>query len=102
MIGLPTSYSSIRTNPIALVELASAIKREYSELLDLRERVKKAEAAKRSEKGRQSKACSRPVTKIAGRVVMRRRPIARPSREISKRELYSMLEQAVRNTRRSA
>jgi hypothetical protein len=88
-------YSSSRS-PSALTELVSRIEREYRELLDLREQVKKAEAtaAVRSRPRFQLKTCSRPVT----RVVMRRRPITGQRKEITKRELYTMLAKAVRNT----
>jgi GcrA cell cycle regulator len=39
-------------------------------------------------------ACARPVD----RVMSTRKPVAKPSREFTKRELYAMLANAVRNT----
>jgi GcrA cell cycle regulator len=39
-------------------------------------------------------ACARPVD----RVVSTRKPAAKPTRELTKRELYAMLANAVRNT----
>jgi GcrA cell cycle regulator len=39
-------------------------------------------------------ACARPVD----RVMSTRKPVAKPSRELTKRELYAMLANAVRNT----
>ena len=39
-------------------------------------------------------ACTRP----ADRVVSTRKPVAKPTRELTKRELYAMLASAVRNT----
>jgi GcrA cell cycle regulator len=39
-------------------------------------------------------ACARPVD----RVMSTRKPAAKPSRELTKRELYAMLANAVRNT----
>ena len=39
-------------------------------------------------------ACTRPVD----RVVSTRKPVAKPTRELTKRELYAMLASAVRNT----
>ena len=42
----------------------------------------------------QAAACARPVD----RVMSTRKPVAKPSRELTKRELYAMLANAVRNT----
>jgi GcrA cell cycle regulator len=39
-------------------------------------------------------ACERPVD----RVVSKPKPVAKPSKEFTKRELYAMLANAVRNT----
>jgi GcrA cell cycle regulator len=39
-------------------------------------------------------ACARPVD----RVMSTRKPVAKPTRELTKRELYAMLANAVRNT----
>ena len=96
MIRYSTSRSTIcLANPSALTELASRIEREYRELLDLREQVKKAEAttATRSWPRGQLKTCSGLVTRVVSR-----RPITRQRKEITKRELYTMLAEAVRNT----
>lgn len=95
MIRYSASRSTIRvTNPNSLIELISPIEREYRELLNLRERVKKAEAvAKRLVPHDKLETCARPV----GRVVSQK-PITRRSGEFSKRQLYTMLAKAVRNT----
>ena len=87
-------YSTSRS-PSALTQLVSRIEREYRELLDMREQVKKAEAvaASRSWPRVQLKTCSRPVTRVVSR-----RPITRQRKEITKRELYTLLAEAVRNT----
>jgi hypothetical protein len=65
MIRYSTSRSTIRlTNRNALTKLVSAVEREYRELLDLREQVKKAEAAaKRLGRG-ELKTCAGPVARI--------------------------------------
>ena len=43
---------------------------------------------------RSAAACARPVD----RVMSTRKPVAKPTRELTKRELYAMLANAVRNT----
>jgi hypothetical protein len=96
MIRYLTSRSTIRpASPNSLTELVGSIEREYRELLKLREQVKKAEAAaaKRPEPRRQLETGSRPVPRVVSR-----RPITRQRKEITKRELYTMLAKAVRNT----
>jgi len=61
MIRYSTSRSTIRpTNPSALSELVSRIEKEYRELLDLREQVRKAEAAAKR-LGPRGKLKKRPV-----------------------------------------
>jgi len=95
MIRYSTSRSTIRpTNPSALSELVSRIEKEYRELLDLREQVRKAEAAaKRLGASVKSKTCAVPVARIVSR-----KPITRPFGEFTKRQLYAILAEAVRNT----
>lgn len=95
MIRYSTSRSTIRlTNPNTPTELVSTVEKEYRELLDLRERVKKAEAvAKRLAPRDKLKTCDRPVARIVSR-----RPITRRSGEFTKHQLYAMLAEAVRNT----
>lgn len=87
--------SSYRTNPSALAQLVCSIEKEYRELLDLRERVKKAEAA--AEEGLKPRGklfeCTGPVPRVVSR-----KPIKRYSAEITKSQLYAMLAEAVRNT----
>jgi hypothetical protein len=63
MIRYSNSRSVIRlTNPNALTELFSPVEQEYRELLDLREQVKKAEAAAKGlgQRGK-LKTCAGPV-----------------------------------------
>jgi hypothetical protein len=95
MVRYSTSRSTIRlTNPNALTELVSRVEKEYRELLDLRERVKKAEAAaKRLGSRGKLKTCARPVARVVSRKPIKGRPV-----EFSKRQLYAMLAEAVRNT----
>lgn len=95
MISYPNSRSAIRlTNPNTLTELFSSVEKEYRELLDLREQVKKAEAAaKRLGPHGKLKTCAG----LAARIVSRK-PIIRLSGEFTKRELYAILAEAVRNT----
>ena len=87
--------SSYRTNPSALSQLVGSIEKEYRELLDLRERVKKAEAAAAERLKPRGKLfeCTRPVPRAVSR-----KPITRHSAEITKSQLYAMLAEAVRNT----
>jgi hypothetical protein len=95
MIRYSNSNSTIRlTNPNALTELFSPLQKEYRELLDLREQVKKAEAAaKRLGSRRQLKICTGPVPRVVSR-----KPITRRSEEFTKHQLYAMLADAARNT----
>lgn len=95
IIRYSNSRSAIRlTNPNAPTELFSPVEKEYRELLDLREQVKKAEAAaKRLGPRGELKTCARPVVRIVSR-----KPITRRSREFSKRQLHAILAEAVRNT----
>ena len=55
--------SSYRTNPRALAQLVGSIEKEYRELLDLRERVERAEAAaaERLKPSGKLAQCTRPV-----------------------------------------
>jgi len=75
------------------------IAKEYRELLDLREKVRKAGivAAELLKLRGKSAECTRPVA----RVVLRKR-VTRQSREFTKRELYAMLADAARNTSRAS
>ena len=89
MIRYPTCRGTKPT-----IDLLDSIEREYRELLELREQLRKAEiaAAERLRLPRKLAACTRPV----GRMVSRKR-VTRP-REFTKRQLYAMLAEAVRNT----
>ena len=75
MIRYSASRSTIRlTDPSALTELVSPVEKEYRELLDLRERVKKAEAAaKRLGPRSKLKMPARPVARVVSRKPMTRR-----------------------------
>jgi hypothetical protein len=86
---------SHRRNPSALAQLVGSIEKEYRDLLDLRERIKKAEAAAaRRLKPRGNLAeCTRRVA-----TVVSRRPVTRQPKDFTKRQLYAMLAEAVRNT----
>jgi hypothetical protein len=93
-------YSSSRATlclarPNELTELVSPVQKAYRELLDLRERVKIAEAAAKRLGARRDtlKTCARPVARVVSRKRMTRQP-----REFTKRQLYAMLAEAVRNT----
>ena len=88
-------YSTQReTNPSTPIELLGSIAKEYRELQDLRERVRKAEAA----------AAKRPSPRVklaefvgpVSRECVARRP--RRSIDFTKTELRAMLAEAVRNT----
>jgi hypothetical protein len=93
VVRYSTSRSTIRlTSPNALTKLVSPVEREYRELLDLREQVKTAEAAaKRLGPRGKLKTCVDPG-------IVSRKPITRQSGEFTKRQLYAMLAEAVRNT----
>jgi hypothetical protein len=95
MVRYLTSGSTVRlTGPNGLAELISPIEKEYRELLALRERVKKAEAAAmRPGLRAKLKTCARPVPRVVSR-----KPITRRSAEFTKCQLYAMLAEAVRNT----
>jgi hypothetical protein len=69
MIRYSTSRSTIRlTNSTGLTKLVSPVEREYRELLDLREQVKKAEAAAKCLGPRgKLKTCAGPVVRIVSR-----------------------------------
>jgi hypothetical protein len=75
------------------------IAKEYRELWELREKVRKAEiaAAEVLKLRGKSSECTRPVA----RVVSRKR-VTRQSREFTRRELYAMLADAARNTSRAS
>jgi len=88
-------YSTQReTNPSTPTELLGSIAKEYRELQDLREQVRKAEAA----------AAKRPSPRVklaefvgpVSRKCVTRHP--RQSREFTKTELRAMLAEAIRNT----
>jgi len=86
-----------QTNPSVPIELLCSIAKEYRELQDLREQVRKAEAAAKRLRPRGKLAeCTRPAAKVVSRKCVTRRP--RQPREFTKSELYAMLAEAVRNT----
>jgi hypothetical protein len=94
-------YSTYRsTNPSAPTELLGSIEKEYRELLDLREQVRKAEAAAAERLSARGKSAeyTRPVAKIkiVSRKCVTRRP--RQPSEFTKTELRAILAEAVRNT----
>lgn len=95
MTRYSTSRSMIRlTRPNTSTELISPVEKEYRELLDLREQVKRAEAvARRLMPHDELKTCARPVARVVSR-----NPIKRRSGEFTKHQLYAMLAEAVRNT----
>jgi len=75
--------------------MVSPVQRAYRELLHLREQVKRAEgAANRLGARDKLKTCARPTARL-----VIRKPIARQTGEFTKRQLYAMLAEAVRNTR---
>lgn len=90
------SRSTIHLNsPNALTELVSPLEKAYRELLDLREQVEKAEAAAERLRPRgKLKTCAGPVARVVSR-----KPITRRYGEFTKRQLYAILAEAVRNTR---
>jgi hypothetical protein len=74
MIRYSTSRSTIRrTNRNALTKLVSPVEREYRELLDLRELVKKAEAAAKRLGRSKLKTRAGPVARIVLRKPSTRR-----------------------------
>jgi hypothetical protein len=79
-----------RTNPSTPIQLLSSLEKEYRKLLDLRERVREAEAAaaKRLRPRVKLKTCGHPVSTVA----------SRKREQFTKRQLYTMLGEAVRNT----
>ena len=81
------------------IDLLDSIEKEYRELLDLREKVRKAEiaAAERLRLRGKSAECTRPLARVVSRKRVTRQP-----KEFTKRELYAMLAEAARNTRASA
>jgi hypothetical protein len=87
--------TNYRTNPSAPTKLLSSMETEYREVQDLRERVRKAEAAaaKRLRARGKLATCARPVAKMVPRKRVTRQP-----QEFTKRQLYAMLAEAVRNT----
>ena len=92
-------YSTQReTNPSTPTELLGSIAKEYRELQDLREQVRKAEAnaAKRPSPRVKLAEFVGPVARVVSRKCVTRRP--RQSREFTKTELRAMLAEAVRNT----
>ena len=84
-----------KPNPGTLIELIDPIEKEYSELLNLREQVREAEAAAAERLKQRSKSAEylRPVARVVSR-----RPITRRASEFTKSQLYAMLADAVRNT----
>jgi hypothetical protein len=85
-----------RTNRSTLIESLCSLEKEYRELQELRERVREAEAAaaKRPRPRVNLKTCSRPVSTVASR----KRVTLHPE-QLTKHQLYTMLAEAVRNTR---
>jgi hypothetical protein len=96
MIKYSTSRSRIRvTNPPAPTWLVRPIEKEYRELLGLRQRVKKAEAAAANRLkplGKLKKLC-RPAARVTSRKTVVQQP-----KEFTKHQLYALLAEAVRNT----
>jgi hypothetical protein len=87
--------TNYRTNLSAPTQLLSSLEKEYRELQDLRERVREAEAAaaKRLRPRVKLKTCGRPVSTVASRKRVTQNP-----EQFTKRQLYTMLAEAVRNT----
>jgi hypothetical protein len=85
-----------RINPSTPVQPLSSLEKDYRELQDLRERIREAEAAaaKRPRPHVKLKTCGRPVSTVASR----KRVTLHPE-PFTKRQLYTMLAEAVRNTR---
>lgn len=95
-----TRYSNFHsqrrlTSPNALTELISPVESQYRELLDLRERVKMAEATAKRLLGERVKL--KTSVRPAPRMVSRK-PNTRQPEEFTKPQLYAMLAEAVRNT----
>jgi hypothetical protein len=97
MIRYSTYRSTNRhTNPSTPIQPLSPLEKEYRELQELRERVREAEkaAAKRRQPRGKLMTCGRPVSTVASR----KRATQHPE-QFTKRQLYTMLADAVRNTR---
>jgi hypothetical protein len=98
-------YSTYRgtnypTDPSAPIELLGSIAKEYRELQELREQVRKAEAAAAERLRPRGKLaeCTRPVVRVVSRKRVMRRPVTRQPSEFTKAELRAVLAEAVRNT----
>jgi hypothetical protein len=87
--------TNYRTNPSAPTQLLSSIEKEYRQLLDLREQVRKAEAAAAKRLRPRGKLAEH--TSQVARVVSRK-TVVRQHKEFTKLQLYAMLAEAVRNT----
>jgi hypothetical protein len=97
MIRYSTYRSANRcNNPSTPIQPLSSLEKEYHELQDLRERVREAEAAaaRRPRPRVKLKTCGRLVSTVASR----KRVTLHPE-QFTKRQLYTMLADAVRNTR---
>jgi hypothetical protein len=97
MIKYSTYCSTNRlTNSSTPIQPSSSLEKEYRELLDLRESVREAEAAaaKRHQSRVKLMTCGRPVSTVA----TRKRATQYPE-QLTKRQLYTMLAEAIRNTR---
>jgi hypothetical protein len=89
-------FTNLLTNPSTPIQPLSSLETEYRELQDLRERVREAEAAaaKRLRSRVKLKTCGRPVSMVASRKRVTQNP-----EQFTKRQLYTMLTEAIRNTR---
>jgi hypothetical protein len=97
MIRYSTYRSTNRhTNPSTPIQPLGPLEKEYRELQELRERVREAEAAaaKRPQSRVKLMTCGRRVSTVASRKRITQHP-----EQFTKRQLYTMLADAVRNTR---
>ena len=97
MIRCSTYRSTNRhTNPGTAIQPLGPLEKEYRELQELRERVREAEAAaaKRPRPRGKLMTCGRPMSTAASRKRVTQHP-----EQFTKRQLYTMLADAVRNTR---
>ncbi len=81
------------------IDVLDSIEKEYRELLELREKVRKAEIAAAARLRLRGKSAE--CTRRSARVVLRKR-VTRQRKEFTKRELYAMLAEAARNTSRAS
>jgi hypothetical protein len=85
-----------RTNPSTPIHPLNSLEEEYRELQELRELVREAEAAaaKRPRPRSNLMTCGRPMSTAASR-----KRVTQHTEQFTKRWLYTMLAEAVRNTR---